>query len=106
MNMFDCVPCYGHDVYIDDNIVGYVERLGDGDAAITISGKDFARLTSDGKIVRNGEQVGDISMDGMIYFGIASSAKSMPRTTCFFTAKNCKRVVIELSSPLGISVPK
>lgn len=67
--MFDCVPCYGHDVYIDDNIVGYVERLGDGDAAITISGKDFARLTSDGKIVRNGEQVGDISMDGMIYFG-------------------------------------
>ncbi len=67
--MFDCVPCYGHDVYIDDNVVGYVERLGDGDAAITISGKNFARLTSDGKIVRNGEQVGDISMDGMIYFG-------------------------------------
>lgn len=67
--MFDCTPCYGHDVYIDDNAVGYVERLGDGDAAITISGKNFARLTADGKIARDGQIIGDISVDGMIYFG-------------------------------------
>ncbi len=67
--MFDCTPCYGHDVYIDDNVVGYVERLGDGDAAITISGKNFARLTADGKIARDGQIIGDISVDGMIYFG-------------------------------------
>ncbi len=67
--MFDCTPCYGHDVYIDDNVVGYVERLGDGDAAITISGKNFARLTADGKIARDGQIIGDTSVDGMIYFG-------------------------------------
>ena len=67
--MFDCTPCYGHDVYIDDTMVGYVERLGDGDAVITISGKDFARLTADGKIARDGVVIGDVSADGMIYFG-------------------------------------
>lgn len=66
--MLDCTPSYGHDVYIDDQLVGYIERLGDGDAAITISGKNFARLTSDGILLRNGTKIGEIGDAGEIYF--------------------------------------
>ena len=67
--MLDCTPCYGHDVYIDDELVGYIERLGDGDAAITITGKNFARLTGDGILLRNGTKIGEIGDGGEIYFG-------------------------------------
>lgn len=67
--MLDCTPCYGRDVYIDDQLVGYIERLGDGDAAITISGKNFARLTGDGILLRNGAKIGEISDTAEIYFG-------------------------------------
>lgn len=66
--MLDCTPSYGHDVYIDDQLVGYIERLGDGDAAITISGKNFARLTADGILLRNGVKIGEIGDAGEIYF--------------------------------------
>ena len=67
--MFDCTPCYGHDVYIDDNCVGYIERLGDGDAAITISGRRFARLTGDGVLGRDGKIIGEVDDSGLIFFG-------------------------------------
>ncbi len=66
--MLDCTSSYGHDVYIGEQLVGYIERLGDGDAAITISGKNFARLTSDGLLLRNGVKIGEISDIGEIYF--------------------------------------
>ena len=67
--MMDCTPCFGHDVYIDDRLVGYIERLGDGDAAITISGRRFARLTGDGVLARDGKRIGDVGDGGEIYFG-------------------------------------
>lgn len=81
--MFDCTPCYGRDVYIDQKRVGYVERLGDGDAAITISGRNFARLTADGKIARDGKVVGEVD-DGILYFGDKEVGEVTPKNDLVF----------------------
>ena len=82
--MFDCTPCYGKDVYIDEKRVGYVERLGDGDAAIAISGRNFARLTADGKIARDGKLIGEVDDGGILYFGEREVGEVTPENDLLF----------------------
>lgn len=57
------VDCYRRNVYIDDNLVGYI----DGDGFIYISGKRFAELTEDGDIYIGDDLVGYIDDGGDIY---------------------------------------
>lgn len=61
------VQCYGHNVYIDSKLVGYISELDDGDAAIYISGNKFARLTAEGLILIGGKEVGEIDDGGDVY---------------------------------------
>ncbi len=61
------VPCYGHNVYIDSKLVGYISELDDGDAAIYVSGNKFARLTAEGIVLISGKRVGEIDDAGDVY---------------------------------------
>ena len=57
------VDCYRKNVFIKDNLVGYI----DGEGFIYISGKKFAELTEAGDIYVNDELVGYIEDGGDIY---------------------------------------
>lgn len=59
--------CYGKNIYLSDQLVGYVSRLPDGDSEWYIAGKKAARITSDGKILIAGKEVGHIDDYGDIY---------------------------------------
>ena len=61
------VPCYGHNIFIDDNLVGYIDGLEDGNGMLYISGHRFARISSEGIITINGEKVGYVEDGGDIY---------------------------------------
>jgi hypothetical protein len=63
----DCTCVYGHNVYIDNVIVGYVSPDKEGNALIYISGHLFCRMTSEGDITINGEVVGYIDDGGDVY---------------------------------------
>ena len=64
----DCTGLYGHDVYIDKKLVGYIAGgQEDGNAMIWISRKKFAGFDSEGILFINGEEVGYIDDDGDIY---------------------------------------
>lgn len=55
------VECYGKNVFVDKQMVGYIAREG-----IFINRQKFADLTSNGDIVRVNVKVGRIDEDGYI----------------------------------------
>lgn len=61
------VYCYGRNVYIDDELVGYITKDQDGAGVIYISGHLFCRVSDDGVFTINGEKVGYIDDDEDIY---------------------------------------
>jgi hypothetical protein len=63
----DCTCVYGHNIYIDNQLVGYISSDSDGNALLYVSGHLFARMTSDGSITINGEEVGYVDDGGDIY---------------------------------------
>jgi hypothetical protein len=63
----DCTCAYGHNIYIDDELVGYVAGDRDGNADLYISGHRFAKMSSEGIITINGEKVGFVDDGGDVY---------------------------------------
>ena len=59
---------YGHNIYIDDSLVGYISSNGEGGAILFISGRKFAEMDEQGKITIAGGIVGYIDDGGDVYF--------------------------------------
>ncbi len=55
------IDCFGHNIYIDKDIVGYIK-----DNELIISGRKFADITDDGIISFGGKEVGYVDDDGSI----------------------------------------
>ena len=55
------IDCFGHNIYIDKDIVGYIR-----DNELIISGKKFADITDEGVISFGGKEVGYVDDDGSI----------------------------------------
>lgn len=55
------IDCFGHNIYIDKDIVGYIK-----DNELIISGRKFADITDEGVISFGGKEVGYIDDDGSI----------------------------------------
>jgi hypothetical protein len=65
----DWIGVYGHNIYIDDRLVGYISgNQQDGNAILFISGHKFAVLTAEGEIDINAQKVGLIDNGGDVYF--------------------------------------
>lgn len=82
--------CYGKNVYIDDALVGYVERLEGGDGCIYISGKRFARLTYEGEILIQGREVGYIDEVGDVYLNDSLVGELTPQNDIRFYGSKLK----------------
>ena len=63
----DWMNVYGHNIYIDDSLVGYISGDQDGNAILFISGRKFAMMDSEGKILINNVKVGHIDDGGDVY---------------------------------------
>lgn len=64
----DWMGIYGHNIFIDDALVGYIsDDQTDGNAIIFISGKKFATLSSEGDILMADKKVGLIDDGGDVY---------------------------------------
>jgi hypothetical protein len=63
----DWMNVYGHNIYIDDAIVGYISGDEEGNAILFISGRVFAHMTPEGKIIINDVKVGHIDDGGDVY---------------------------------------
>ncbi len=64
----DWTEVYGHNIYIDDRLVGYISgNQADGNAILFISGHEFAGLSSEGVIAMDGLKVGYIDDSGDVY---------------------------------------
>lgn len=55
------INCFGHNIYIDDNLVGYIQEN-----QLIISGRKFADITDDGIISFGEKQLGYVDDDGSI----------------------------------------
>ncbi len=55
------VDCFGHNIIINDNIVGYIK-----DNELIINKKTFATITDDGVIYLDGIERGFVDDDGSI----------------------------------------
>lgn len=55
------INCFGHNIYIDDRIVGYIK-----DNTLLIGGKKFAEITDDGIISMDNREIGFVDDDGSI----------------------------------------
>lgn len=55
------IDCFGHNIYIDDQLVGYIQEN-----ELIISGKKFADITDDGVISFGQKELGYIDDDGTI----------------------------------------
>ena len=55
------IDCFGHNIYIEDNIVGYLK-----DNVLIIGGKKFADITDEGIIYFDGKEKGYVEDDGSI----------------------------------------
>ena len=55
------INCFGHNIYIDDNIVGYIQEN-----QLIISGRKFADITDNGIISFGEKQLGYVDDDGSI----------------------------------------
>lgn len=55
------INCFGHNIYIDENLVGYIQEN-----QLIISGRKFADITDDGIIYFGEKQLGYVDDDGSI----------------------------------------
>ena len=55
------INCFGHNIYIDENLVGYIQEN-----QLIISGRKFADITDDGIISFGEKQLGYVDDDGSI----------------------------------------
>lgn len=55
------IDCFGHNIYIDDNLVGYIQEN-----QLIISGRKFADITDDGIISFGEKKLGFVDDDGSI----------------------------------------
>jgi len=55
------IDCFGHNIYIDDQLVGYLK-----DNQLIISGRKFADITDDGVISFGTKELGYVDDDGSI----------------------------------------
>ena len=78
---------FNNNVYIDEALVGYIDPIGDGDAAIWISKKKFARLTAEGEILISGKLVGYIEDNGDVFFGDKLVGEITPQNDIKFYGK-------------------
>jgi hypothetical protein len=60
----DWMGVYGHNIFIDDSLVGYISSNGEGGAILFISGHKFAEMDEQGQISINGTPVGYIDDGG------------------------------------------
>jgi hypothetical protein len=63
----DWMNVYGHNIFIDDALVGYISSNGEGGAILFISGHKFADMDETGKISISGSKVGYIDDGGDVY---------------------------------------
>jgi hypothetical protein len=49
----DWMGVYGHNIFIDDSLVGYISSNGEGGAILFISGHKFAEMDEQGQISIN-----------------------------------------------------
>ena len=66
-NIMDWMGVYGHNIFIDDSLVGYISSNGEGGAILFISGHKFAEMDEQGQISINGTPVGYIDDGGDVY---------------------------------------
>ena len=55
------IDCYGRNIYIDNELVGYINRN-----ELIISGRKFADITDEGEISFGQKQLGYVDDDGSI----------------------------------------
>ena len=55
------INCFGHNIYIDNNLVGYIQAN-----ELIISGRKFADITDDGIISFGQKELGFVDDDGSI----------------------------------------
>ena len=55
------IDCFGHNIYIDKNLVGYIQEN-----ELIISGKKFADISDDGVISFGQKELGYVDDDGSI----------------------------------------
>ena len=63
----DCTMTFGHNIFIDDRLVGYIASNHDGSATLFINGRRFADLSSEGIISVDEKQMGHIDDGGDVY---------------------------------------
>jgi hypothetical protein len=63
----DCTFTFGHNIYIDDTLVGYISSNHDGSATLFMEGNKFASLSSDGLIEVDNKRMGHIDEGGDVY---------------------------------------
>ncbi|MCH3909429.1 MAG: hypothetical protein LKF75_04440 [Bacilli bacterium] len=63
----DWMSVYGHNIYIDDTLVGYISHDQEGTAILFISGRKFAEIDEEGHISMNDVEVGYIDDGGDVY---------------------------------------
>ena len=55
------IDCFGHNIYIEDNLVGYINEN-----ELIISGRKFADITDEGVISFGQKELGYVDDDGSI----------------------------------------
>ena len=55
------IDCFGHNIYIGDNLVGYIR-----DNVLYVSGRKFADITDEGEISFGDKYLGYVDDDGEI----------------------------------------
>lgn len=60
----DCTMVFGHNIFIDDKLVGYIGSNHDGSATLFLGGKKFADFSSEGSIDVDGKKMGHITDEG------------------------------------------
>jgi hypothetical protein len=63
----DCTMVFGHNIFIDETLVGYISNNHDGSATLYLRGKAFGVLTSEGEIETDGIVFGSIEDGGDVY---------------------------------------
>jgi len=78
------VQCFGHNVYIDSQLVGYITENADAVGEIYISGHRFCKISDNGIITINGEKVGYVEDGGDIYLHDKLVGEVTPQNDCRF----------------------
>lgn len=80
--------CYGKNIFLNDEQVGYVSRRPDGDSEWYIMGRKVARMTYDGKIAISGRQIGCIDDNGDIFLNGQKRGELGPNYELYLTSLN------------------